>query len=72
MINKLLGLCQFAGKKGIAKKLKRSSIASLQLIHKLMFAHPMSKVVKIFFKALDPDVYLMMNLGKHFLAKYNK
>ena len=66
------GLWQFAGKKGIAKKLKRSSISALQLIHKLMFSHPMAKIVKIFFKALDPDMYLMMNLGKHFLAKYNK
>jgi hypothetical protein len=32
----------------------------------------MSKTVKKFFKSLDPDVYMSMNLGKHFLGKHNK
>mmetsp|Transcript_22768 Transcript_22768/g.20245 ORF Transcript_22768/g.20245 Transcript_22768/m.20245 type:complete len:108 (-) Transcript_22768:86-409(-) len=55
----------------VSKKLKRSSIAAMDLVYKLIFEHPMSKTVKVFFKNLDPDVYLTMNLGKHFLGKHN-
>ena len=36
-----------------------------------MFNHPDSKTFQVFFKALEPENYIMMNLGKHFLAKYN-
>ena len=43
----------------------------MDLIYKLMFEHSMARTVKIFFKNLDPDVYLTMNLGKHFLGKHN-
>jgi len=69
---KLTGLCQICGKKKISKKLKRSSIAALELIHKLLYEHPQAKIAKKLFKSVDPDVYLIMNLGKHFLAKHNK
>jgi hypothetical protein len=56
----------------MSKKLKRSSIAAVDLIHKLLFSHSQSKTAKKVFKSLDPDIYLIMNLGKHFLAKHNK
>ncbi|CAI2365964.1 unnamed protein product [Moneuplotes crassus] len=69
---KLIGLCQICcGKRKVSKKLKRSSIAAMNLVHKLLFDHSMSRTVKVFFKSLDPDVYLSMNLGKHFLGSHN-
>jgi hypothetical protein len=70
---KQIGLCHLcSGKRNVSKKLKRSSIAALELIHKFLFEHTMCKTVKQFFKSLDPDVYMAMNLGKHFLGKHNK
>lgn len=67
----LVGLLDMSGKKSYSKKLKRSSIEALRVMHGLMFNHVDSKIFKVFFKSLDPESYLLMNLGKHFLAKYN-
>lgn len=77
----VVGLCQFAGRKQyLGKTVKRSSIAALTMIYKLMTqagidsAQPIAQKSLMIerFTALDVGVYENMNLGKHYLADYNK
>jgi len=77
----IVGLCQFAGrKKYLGRNVKRSSIAALTMIYKLMTKSGNDYLLQIAqkslmierFTALDIAVYESMNLGKHYLADYNK
>ena len=69
---RMVGLCQITGKlKYMKQYIKRSAIASLTLIHKLLTRSHQKELYIEEFCIFDATMYEDMKLDRHFIAPYN-